>query len=129
LREAFERWAVHDPTVGWALGDALATAATLNQLDDLIGLVLDRKYGRARQMLVYALPRFKRSPRVLPVLMELSTDEDVALHAMTGLRRVLGAEAALPLLEAVRAGAGDTALADVARREIAKAHRSMRDNR
>jgi hypothetical protein len=61
--------------------------------------------------------------------MELSTDEDVALHAMTGLRRVLGAEAALPLLEAVRAGAGDTALADVARREIAKAHRSMRDNR
>jgi hypothetical protein len=49
LLEAFERWAPIDQHAGWALGDALATAATATHLDRL--LVIGRSAAReARKM-------------------------------------------------------------------------------
>ena len=52
LLEAFKAWAPKDALVGWALGDALATAADKRHLNMLIDLVQRREYGKARAMVV-----------------------------------------------------------------------------
>jgi hypothetical protein len=43
----------------WAIANGLSIVATESVLEDLIGLVQDRRHGRAREMLAVALSRFK----------------------------------------------------------------------
>jgi hypothetical protein len=50
-------------------------------------LLLDRRYGIARQMLCDALAR-TRDPRTAAVLTELIDDDDVSGHAVLALRRL-----------------------------------------
>jgi hypothetical protein len=49
--------------------------------DDMIRLAADRSYGHARQMVVLGLGKLKNNDRVVPVLLDLLDDEDVAGHA------------------------------------------------
>ena len=125
LLAAFEEWAQReDSAVAWHLGDALGTTATVMQADTLVRIGQDRKYGQSRQMVVHALGRFKKAPEVEPALFRLIEDPDVALHAMQALRRVLGAEAALPHLERVARDYRGTIMGDQASREAKKARRA-----
>jgi len=80
---------VADPMVRWAIGNALAATADHTVFADVADLVTDRSYGKARQMLVYALGRIggrRYRARVVELLIELLDDDDVVLHALHGVR-------------------------------------------
>lgn len=74
LHEAFLRWAPVDVHAGWALGDALATAATVASLHELLLISQDPRYGKARQMVVLSLGRYRKRPEVGPALLVLIDD-------------------------------------------------------
>lgn len=76
-------------------------------------------------MVVHALGRFKKVPEVSPTLVALIEDPDVALHAMQALRRVLGAQEALPYLEQVERAQHGTTVGEQAAREAKKARKSL----
>jgi hypothetical protein len=103
LHLAFLNWAHEDSSAGWALGDSLGSAARREDVPVLLGLAEDESLGAARQMIVFQLGRFKSSPEVAPVLTRLVREPSVALHAMSALRKVIGNEAALPILDSLAA--------------------------
>jgi hypothetical protein len=127
LLAAFERWAPLDTMTGWHVGDALATAATKDDLPVLLGLATATKYGIARQMIVDCLWRFKAAAEVEPVLVSLIDDREVALHAMSALRRAIGPSKALPhLRRAMEQHSGDQ-IGAIAQRQVRKAKAALRD--
>lgn len=81
----------------WAIGNALSIVADDSVFDELVHLVEDRSFGKARQMVVVGLGRSKR-PEAVPVLIGLLDDEDVSGHAVKALAK-LGVEEARPALE------------------------------
>lgn len=127
LLAAFETWALRgDSATGWHLGDALGTTATAGHTEVLLRVSQDRRYGKARQMVVHSLGRFGKVPEVPDVLLSLIEDPDVALHAMQALRRTLGAREALPHLERVEQNHSGTSMGAQAAREANKARNSLR---
>lgn len=82
----------------WALGDALARTMTPDEHDEVVELAADTGARWQRQMLVYALWRVK-TERARSVLFASLTDPDVARHAVTALRRLVGNEEARAHLE------------------------------
>ena len=70
---------------------------TNSVFDDLVRLVENRSFGKARQMVVLGLGRSKRS-EVVPLLIGLLDDDDVSGHAVKALAK-LGAQDARPELE------------------------------
>lgn len=126
LLASFEEWAERDPlATGWHLGDALGTAATAVQVETLLRLSRSNQYRTARQMVVHSLGRFKKALDVPETLVDLIEDPDVALHAMQALRRVIGAQQALPHLERVEREHRGTQVGDQAAREAKKARKSL----
>jgi hypothetical protein len=103
LADAYIRWTPKDAKVGWHLGGALATASSSNNVTTLVEIATEPGYGTARQMVVYALWRFKADPRVAPALRVLVNDPDVSLHAMSALRPTVGNQVALVELRRVHA--------------------------
>jgi hypothetical protein len=73
------------PIARWAIGNAVATAATNEDVDKLLELVSESGYGIGRQMIVLRLERWAREQRVDDVLISLTHDEDVYGHAATAL--------------------------------------------
>lgn len=124
LLTAFETWALVDTTTGWHLGDALANAAQVRDAPDLVRLVADARYGKARQMLVDAMWRFREVASVESTLRGLCSDPDVCLHAMSAYRRTVGAERALPLLRSLE-DAADPLVCRQARQQVKKAEKSI----
>ena len=120
----FRRWAAAGSDPGWALGDALAAAATSSNLSDLLALAQDSRYGRSRQMIVLALYRFKTDDTAA-VLAELIRDPEVALHAMSALKRVIGPGRCRPMIEAVALEYAGSPLADTANRELKKINKRL----
>ncbi|KAA0233481.1 MAG: HEAT repeat domain-containing protein [Actinobacteria bacterium] len=91
---------VVDPTgtgLRWAIGNALSVVSDDSVFDDLVRIVEDRVFGKARQMVVLGLGRSKR-PEVVPVLIGLLGDEEVSGHAVKALGK-LRAQDARPALE------------------------------
>lgn len=90
LIEEFRR--VEDATgtsIRWVIGNALSVVAGDPVCDDLVGLARDRRYGRAREMVVVALGKMKKNAAsVMDVLIELLADEDVAGHAVIALGKL-----------------------------------------
>jgi hypothetical protein len=126
LLDAFVRWAPLRPwTTGWAIGDALAVVSDASHLALLLEVARDRRFGRARQQVVGALWRFKKDPQVGAALQELISDPEVALHAMSALRRTIGNAAALPLIETVRDTHPEQGVREIATREARKAARAL----
>lgn len=81
-----------EPGLKWAIGNALSVVADASVFDEIVELVRDKGHGRARQMLAVALGNMKE-PRAVGVLIELLDDEQVAGHALMGLRKMAPPEA------------------------------------
>jgi hypothetical protein len=79
----------------WELGGAIAAIANKNDYDLLERLVIPKRYGMARQMLVMKLWVYRDEPRACPLLISLLDDDGVALHALRALGK-LGNRDALP---------------------------------
>jgi len=125
LVDAFRLWAPLSADAGWQLGDALASAARPDDLPVLLDLVSDTRYGMARQMIVDSLWRFRKPPLVEPALVSLITDQAVALHAMSALRRSIGPASALPYLRQVAADHPGDRLGKTAAGQIRRAEASI----
>jgi hypothetical protein len=123
LLDAFRAWAPSEPLVGWVIGDALASAAGPGDVDALIALADDQVFGMARQMIVYALWRFRRDHRVSELLTKLANDPEVYLHAMTALRRAVGSQATLPILRELSQSSPDPSIRKQAAKEMRRAER------
>lgn len=79
-----------DP-VRWAAGNAIGIVADSTVFADVADLVREPSYGVARQMPVDALPRLGgRANRstVIEILVDLLSDDDVVLHAISAIRRI-----------------------------------------
>jgi len=82
----------------WTIGNALDLLFDDASFDELVELATDRRYGRAREMVVLGLGRSKRAAAV-DVLLSLVDDPDVDGHAVSALGK-LKAPAARAALEA-----------------------------
>jgi HEAT repeat protein len=88
LMAEFER--ADDPTgtgIRWAIGNALEVLANDEIADGMIKLATDRRFGRAREMVVVGLGKLKDA-RVADVLLELLADDEVVGHAVMALGRL-----------------------------------------
>jgi hypothetical protein len=74
-------------SVRWAVGNALEVTWDDAYFDDLVGLAIDRSYGRDREMIALGLARSKR-PEAADVLIGLLNDPDVNGHATKALRKL-----------------------------------------
>ncbi|GAG37597.1 unnamed protein product, partial [marine sediment metagenome] len=97
VREYDKHTKPEDSALRWAISNALCEVADDSVCDDVIRLAQDRRYGPDRQMLMLVLGNMK-DERVLDVLIGLLGDDDVAGHAIMGLRK-LKAERARPHIE------------------------------
>ena len=103
----------------------MGTTATAEHVEVLLRISRASDYGAARQMVVHALGRFKKSPGVAETLLVLIDDPGVALHAMGALRRVVGAREALPHLERVARERRGTIVGEQAARQVRSARTSL----
>ena len=71
----------------WAIGNALEVLAKDDIANELIRLATDRRFGKAREMLVVGLGKLKDS-RVTDVLLNLLSDEEVVGHAVIALGKL-----------------------------------------
>lgn len=88
LVKEFEQ--AHDPTgtgLRWAIGNALEILANDDLADDLIRLATDRRFGKAREMVVLALGKLK-DPQAPGILIRLLADDDVQGHAVMALGKL-----------------------------------------
>jgi HEAT repeat protein len=101
LLDEFDRVEMSDDPTGtglrWAIGNALSIVADDSVFDELVRIVENRAFGKARQMVVIALGRSKRREAV-PVLIGLLDDDDVSGHAVKALAK-LRSHDARPALE------------------------------
>ncbi|MDA8044905.1 MAG: HEAT repeat domain-containing protein [Actinomycetota bacterium] len=84
-----------DPTgtgLRWTIGNALDVLADDSVFEELVGLAQDRRYGKARQMIVLGLGKSKR-PEAVEVLLGLVDDRDVDAHAVKALGRLKARDA------------------------------------
>jgi HEAT repeat protein len=82
-----DRW-----TYKWAIGNTLYAVADEQVIPEIISLVRDRRHGRAREMLVETLGRF-RTPDATAALIELVQENDLVLHAIRALGKHQAEEA------------------------------------
>lgn len=88
LIEEFTR--ANDPTgdgIRWAIANGLAVVADESVLEELAGLVRDRRNGKAREMLALALANIDNS-RSIELLMALLDDEQTVGHAIMALGKL-----------------------------------------
>jgi HEAT repeat protein len=88
LLAEFER--ADDPTgtgLRWAIGNALEVLASDEIADGMIKVATDRRYGRAREMVVVGLGKLK-DPRATDVLLNLLADDEVVGHAVMALGKL-----------------------------------------
>jgi hypothetical protein len=71
----------------WVIGNALEVLFDDASFDELADLATDRRYGKARQMVVLGLGRSKR-PEAVDVLLQLVDDPDVDGHAVKALGKL-----------------------------------------
>jgi HEAT repeat protein len=71
----------------WAIGNGLSVVADDSVFEDLVRLARDKKHGRAREMLCFALGNMKNT-KAQDVLVELLDDEQVVGHAIRRLGKL-----------------------------------------
>jgi hypothetical protein len=123
--DAFRRWATDSSEAGWVLGHTLTRAADETKGELMIDLASDSRYGRSRQMIVYALWRWRATAPVEPALRVLIRDPDVSLQAISALGRVVGKAAMVPVLEDLAAHAGNPTVQEQANRQLRKIRQKL----
>jgi uncharacterized protein YjgD (DUF1641 family) len=68
----------------WIIGNAIYLIEDKSIVDELLQIVIQKKYERSRQMIVNGLGRFK-TEKVKKVLIDLLDDDDVRGHALYAL--------------------------------------------
>lgn len=81
----------------WALGNAIAVAATDKHTGDVIELIRDNVHGRARMMLPLALTKATNTELVIDVLLDALNDEDVVCKSAEALAKLRASRAVTPL--------------------------------
>ena len=119
--------AIDHPALKWAIGNALDTVTTPHHIESLLELALDPSHGKGRQMIVERLGRISKDGRVVDALVLLAEDEDVAFHAMAGLRRRLGQAAAAELIRTLTER-GSEKVKHAARQQLKRAERAIQTN-
>jgi HEAT repeat protein len=71
----------------WVIGSALEVLSNEDIAQDLIRLASDRRFGKAREMIVIGLGKLK-STSVTDVLLRLLDDEDIVGHAVIALGKL-----------------------------------------
>ncbi|EGD40659.1 hypothetical protein NBCG_05083 [Nocardioidaceae bacterium Broad-1] len=74
-------------SVRWVIGNAIEVLWDDALYDDLVGILSDRRYGRAREMIAEGARKSKR-PEIVDTLVSLLTDPDVNGHAVRALARI-----------------------------------------
>jgi HEAT repeat protein len=87
LVEEFRRTDDSAALLRWAIGNALDVVADDSVADEMIELARERRYGKAREMVVSGLGNL-RDARAIPVLIELLKDDVVSGHALAGLAKL-----------------------------------------
>lgn len=77
-----------DDIYRWVVGNALSVVADASAYDELVAIILDRRYGWGRERLVEALWRFKKNPRTVPILLDLLNDPEATAWAVRALSRI-----------------------------------------
>ncbi len=85
LIEEFKKAVPHAFYYAWAVGNALSIVSVKGFESDIISLCRQKKYGKARQMIVYRLDRI-RKPEAEDLALDLLDDPDVRLHAIHALK-------------------------------------------
>jgi HEAT repeat protein len=88
---------ISNPGLQWAIGNALSVVADDEILNDIIGLIQEKQYGKAREMLVIALGNMK-TPDVETFLIGLLNDQDLVGYAIMALGKIKSKNAR-PLIE------------------------------
>jgi HEAT repeat protein len=83
--EEFRR--CEDDDLRWAIGNGLEMLAEESMFETLAELAQDRRYGRARQMVVLALGKIK-NPRAADILISQLDDREVGIMAITALGKL-----------------------------------------
>ena len=125
IREFRNTSATEQPALKWAIGNALDTVTTPEHADVLLELALDKAHGMGRQMIVERVARISKDARVVDALRKLATDEDVAFHAMAGLRRRLGQAEAAEVIRPLTDHETER-VRDAARRQLKRAEAGRR---
>jgi hypothetical protein len=110
----------------WSIGSALEAVADESVFDELAAIALERRHGRAREMVVLALGRMK-DRRATEVLLQLLDDPDVNGHAVSALAKLAPPTARSALrrfLDDERAWVRKAALRGLARIDRSEAGRS-----
>ena len=69
---------------GWFIADALYQIGSTRQIDDVIRIAADPRFGVNRQMLILLIGRLKVE-RAIPILIDLLDDPEVCLQAIAAL--------------------------------------------
>lgn len=77
-----DEWASNDTK--WVIGNTLGILVDCSLTQDMVRLAMDRRHGRAREMIVLALGKL-RSNLAFDALMRLLDDPDVCGHAVMAL--------------------------------------------
>jgi hypothetical protein len=82
-----------DRSLKWAIGNALSEIADPDDFEEIARVARDKRHGKAREMLAVALGNMRGEPRAVDVLIELLDDDEMAGHAIIGLRKLKAKEA------------------------------------
>lgn len=87
IREFLQSKTEPDTGLRWTIANALSVVADDSVYDEIVNLVRDPQYGRAREMLAVSLSNMK-NPEVEGVLIDLLSDEVVVGHAIIALGKL-----------------------------------------
>jgi HEAT repeat protein len=76
----------------WTIANALEVVADDSVFSEIVGLVRNKRHGKAREMLAAALGNMK-NPQAIDALIELLNDDEVAGHALIAIRKLKAVKA------------------------------------
>lgn len=118
LVEQFEDAHAKGGGLGWVYGNAIGVAWMPEHLNEILKIVEDGSFDRARSMIIYGLAK-RRDPRVTDVIMGLLDDETVSRQVLCYLLCHPDPRA-IAWLERLVAGHGDPMIVSQAKRALAK---------
>jgi hypothetical protein len=86
-------------SLAWTVGDAIRETADDSVYQDVSEILCDKRFGKARQMLPYALVKIKsRRKQVVQLLLEVLDDTDITLQSLDALAKLKAVEA-IPVIQ------------------------------